>query len=197
MPRLFIAAITIAAVKIPAPPFATFLKAACAPVIAIKARPARPIAITPRPVAIVAAAEGTLLSVIARARPVAVAAVIRAPIPSHIPALISALAAKAALGELLLGAVSGGTALAEAALAGVTLGGVTLAGVTLSGVTLIALRPVTPAARGIVFVVVAGHDGGSLSSGRTAIGAPSAVALVSQNRYPLLLKPQLVAGFLP
>jgi hypothetical protein len=173
MPRLFIAAITIAAVKIPAASFATFLESACAPVIAIKARPARPIAITARPVAIVAAAEGTLLSVIPRARPVALAAVIAALIP--------ALAAKTALGELLLGTMSGGAALAEAALA---------------GATLVALRPIAPAARSIVFVVVAGHDGGSLLWVKRQIGAPSAVALVSQNRYPLLLKPQLVAGFL-
>jgi hypothetical protein len=94
------------AVEIPAPPLATVLEAARAPFVAIKARAARPIAFTARPIVIVAAAEGTLLSVIARARPVA-----------FVPALIASLAAKTALGELLLGAMSGGAALAEAALA--------------------------------------------------------------------------------
>jgi len=94
------------AVEIPAPPLAAFLEAARAPFVAIKPRAARPVAITARPIVIVAAAEGTLLSVIPRARPVA-----------FVPALIASLAAKTALGKLLLSAMSGGAALAEAALA--------------------------------------------------------------------------------
>jgi hypothetical protein len=130
-------------------------------------------------------ATGAIVAVEARrARPVAIVPAGRSiVIPAAwrtviavagIGALAAFALAKPALGELFLRAAGG-------------------AGAALTG------RPITPAAGIVVFVAVAGHEGSRRIHFRAdqeaIMRARLSGRILTQNRYPLLLKAQLVAGF--
>ena len=108
-----------------------------------------------------------------RARPVAMVAARRTIIAVCAKRTLAALALpKTALGELLLGPpCSAGAALAP--------GG-----------------PVTPAAGIVVFVFVAGHERSHSGLSQKAC-APASGRILTQNRYPLLLKVKATSRFLP